>query len=80
MAIPVSEARRRFLRLITQVNDDDSVVEISSRRGDAVLMSRGGYESLLETVHLMRSPANARHLLDSLAEAKVRDSGPSDQG
>lgn len=70
MTIPASEARKRLFPLIEEVNNDASVVEISSRRGDAVLMSRSEYDSLMETVHLLRSPANARHLLESMAEAR----------
>jgi antitoxin YefM len=40
-----------------------------SRHGDAVLISREEYLALEETAHLLRSPANARRLLDSLAQA-----------
>lgn len=56
--------------LIEQVNDDRTAVEINSRRGDAVLLSRDDYEALEETAHLLRSPANARRLLESLAQAQ----------
>jgi len=41
-----------------------------SRRGNAVLMSREDYDALEETAHLLRSPANARHLLESLVQAR----------
>lgn len=69
MAITASEARRNLFPLIEQVNNDRRPVEITSRRGDAVLISREDYEALEETAHLLRSPANARHLLESLAQA-----------
>lgn len=71
MAITASEARKNLFPLIEQVNDDRTPVEIMSRRGDAVLMSRTDYEALEETAHLLRSPANARHLLESLAQARA---------
>lgn len=69
MAITASAARKDLFPLIEQVNDDRTPVEINSRRGDAVLMSREDYEALEETAHLLRSPANARRLLESLSQA-----------
>jgi antitoxin YefM len=36
----------------------------------AVLISRADYDALEETAHLLRSPANARRLLESLAQAQ----------
>ena len=70
MAITASEARKNLFPLIKQVNDDRTPVEIMSRRGNAVLMSREDYDALEETAHLLRSPANARHLLESLVQAR----------
>jgi antitoxin YefM len=55
--------------LIEQVNDDRTPIEITSRRGDAVLMARADYDALEETAHLLRAPANARRLLESLQQA-----------
>lgn len=73
MAITASEARKNLFSLIEQVNADRVPVEITSRRGSAVLMSREDYDALEETAHLLRSPANARRLLDSLAQASGGD-------
>ncbi|QVQ53175.1 type II toxin-antitoxin system prevent-host-death family antitoxin [Spiractinospora alimapuensis] len=70
MAITASEARKHLFPLIEKVNDDRAPVEITSRRGDAVLISKEDYEALEETAHLLRSPANARRLLESLAQAR----------
>ena len=71
MAITASEARRTLLQLIARVNDDRSAIEITSKRGNAVLMSADEYEAWQETAYLFRSPANARRLLDA-AEAAER--------
>lgn len=71
MAITASEARKNLFPLIEQVNDDRTPVEITSRRGDAVLMSRADFDALQETAHLLRVPANARHLIESLQQARV---------
>ncbi len=73
MAITASEARKNLFPLIEQVNDDRSSIEITSKRGAAVLMSRAEYDALEETAHLLRSPANARRLLESLRQAVEGD-------
>ncbi|HMQ65847.1 MAG TPA: type II toxin-antitoxin system prevent-host-death family antitoxin [Arachnia sp.] len=71
MSITASEARRTLFPLIEQVNDDRTAVEITSKRGNAVLMSADDYEAWQETAYLFRSPANARRLLDAYEEALV---------
>ncbi len=69
MAITASEARKNLFPLLAQVNNDRMPIEIMSRHGDAVLISREEYEALQETAHLLRVPANARRLLESLTQA-----------
>lgn len=69
MSITASEARRNLFPLIEQVNDDRTVVEIISRRGNAVLMSADDYAALAETAYLLRSPENARRLLTAYTDA-----------
>lgn len=78
MSITASEARKHLFPLIQQVNDDRTPVEITSRRGDAVLISKADYDALEETAHLLRSPANARRLIESLLQARggQRDEHP----
>ena len=73
MAITASEARRNLFPLLEQVNNDRTPVEIMSRRGNAVLISRDDYEALEETAHLLRSPANVMRLLESLNQAMTGD-------
>ena len=70
MAISASEARSRLFPLIQQVNDDHEPVRISSRSGDAVLMSADDFDSWQETIYLLRSPANARRLMEAVARDK----------
>ena len=71
MAITASEARKHLFPLIERVNDDHQPIEITSRRGDAVLVSRADWDALNETAMLLRVPANAQWLLESLAEARA---------
>jgi antitoxin YefM len=71
MALSASEARKRLFPLIEQVNDDQEPVEIVSKSGTAYLVSADQWRSLMETAHLLRSPANAERLLRSIAEAEA---------
>jgi antitoxin YefM len=70
VAISASEARSRLFPLIQQVNDDHVPVRISSKGGDAVLMSAEDFDSWQETIYLLRSPANARRLMEAVARDK----------
>ena len=74
MAITASEARKNLFPLIKQVNEDRAPVEITSKAGDAVLMSAADWAAWQETAYLFRSPANARRLLDA-ADALDRGRG-----
>ena len=54
MAVTATEARKNLFPLIQQVNEDRAPVEITSRHGDAVLMSRADYDALeeLSLIHI----------------------------
>lgn len=71
MAITTSEARRDLFGLIERVNLDHTEVEITSKRGSAVLMSKDEYDSLVETSYLLRSPENAHRLLSAMESARA---------
>ncbi|MGV9940290.1 type II toxin-antitoxin system Phd/YefM family antitoxin [Streptomyces sp. NPDC003401] len=71
MTISASEARRDLFPLIKRVNDDHTPVRISSKNGDAVIMSADDYEAWQETIYLLRSPANARRLMEAVARDKA---------
>ena len=45
---------------------DREVVIRRPGQGAAVLVPLSDYEALMETIHLLRSPANSRHLLDAM--------------
>lgn len=71
MAITATEARKRLFPLINEVNEDMAPVEILGKNASAVLIAKDEYDALVEMAHLMRSPKNARRLLESLAEARA---------
>lgn len=69
--INFSDARGSLRAVIDQVVEDADVTVISRRDApDAVVMSFDHYSSLMETVHLLSSPANAAHLARSIAQAR----------
>ncbi len=70
--INFSDARNSLRAVIDQVVEDADVTVISRRDApDAVVMSFDHYSSLMETVHLLSSPANAAHLAKSIAQARA---------
>ena len=71
MSISASEARQRLFPLLEQVNTDHQPVRVTSKGGDAVLMSADDYDSWQETVYLLRSPENARRLMEAVARDKA---------
>ena len=67
--INFSDARNQFKQVIDQVMSDCDVAIISRRDADdAVVMSLNTYNSMMETLHLLKSPANVKHLEKSLAQ------------
>ena len=73
--LSASEARQRLFSLLEQVNTDHEPVRITSKAGDAVLMSADDYDSWQETVYLLRSPENARRLMQAVARDRSARSG-----
>ena len=64
-----SEARNSLKNVIDQVIDDADYTVIARRDApDAVLMSLDTFNSLMETVHLLKSSANAAHLARSIEQ------------
>lgn len=75
MAIPASEARKHLVSLIEQENVDRTPTEITSKRGDAVLMSVDDYRALEESAYLLRGPANVRRLSETGPDAHRQPRG-----
>jgi antitoxin YefM len=62
-----TESRARYAEVLDSVTDDREEVVITRAGHDpVVIVSLADYESLRETAYLMRSPANARRLLDAM--------------
>jgi antitoxin YefM len=62
-----SEARNNLKSILDQVTDDADYTVISRRdSSDAIVMSLDTYNSLMETFHLLKTPANVAHLMKSI--------------
>ena len=64
-----SQARNSLKQVIDQAEADADYTIIARRDApDAVLMSLDTFNGLMETVHLLASPANAAHLARSIEQ------------
>jgi len=69
--ISFTEARNGLKTVLDQVvNDADCTVITRRDSEDAVVMSLEYYNNLMETVYLLKSPANAEHLRESIKQFK----------
>lgn len=62
-----TESRARYAEVLDSVIDDrEEIVITRAGHEPVVIVSLADFESLRETAYLMRSPANARRLLDAM--------------
>jgi antitoxin YefM len=68
-----SEARQRLAKLMDSVVDDRRPVVVTRQKAASVVMlSLEEYEAMAETLHLLRSPGNARRLHKAIGDADAR--------
>jgi antitoxin YefM len=68
-AVSYSEARENLKAMIDKVVADRAPLAITRQRGEgAVLISASEWASIEETLYLLRSPANAKRLIESISE------------
>ena len=71
-AITYTHARGHLAATMAKVCDDHAPVIITRKNQRAVVMiSLEDYQALEETAYLLRSPKNARRLLESIAELEA---------
>ncbi len=75
--ISYTEARNSFKAVLDGVSDDQDITIINRRDGaDAVVMSFDYYQSVMETLHLVSSPANAAKLATAIGQDKAGKAKP----
>jgi antitoxin YefM len=66
-----SEAREKLANTMDKVCEDHAPIIITRKNSQSVvMMSLDDFQALEETAYLLRSPKNARRLLESVAEIK----------
>jgi prevent-host-death family protein len=66
-SISATEARKRLYALIDEVGDSHEPVQITGKRGNAVLLSEADWNSIQETLHLVSIPGMRESILEGLA-------------
>jgi antitoxin YefM len=75
--ITYSQAHANLAELLDRVSEGKEIVTITSpNRSDVALIAAEELSSLLESVYLLRSPANAKRLFSALEWAKSTQSPP----
>lgn len=70
--VSFTEARNGLKSVLDNVvNDIDYTIITRRDAEDAVVMSMDHYNSLMERVHLLKSPANAAHLSKSIEQFQL---------
>ena len=68
--VSYSELRTNLASCMEKVCDDRAPLVVTRQNArSVVIMSEQDYEGLMETVHLLKSPANAARLLRSIKDA-----------
>lgn len=66
-----SQARQELASLLDEVSNDRTAVEIMRRdKRSVILIDKDEYEGMMETLHLMSTPANATRLMQALGNAQ----------
>ncbi len=64
--------RQHLAKYMDEVCDSHAALHVTRQNArTVVLLSEEEYEGMMETLHLLRSPANARRLLRSINNART---------
>lgn len=65
--ITATEARRLLYRLLDEVSESHEPVQITSRRGNAVLVAEDDWRAVQETLHLLSIPGMRESVREGMA-------------
>jgi antitoxin YefM len=64
--VSATEARKRLYALIDEVGQSHEPVQITGKRGNAVLLSEDDWRAIQETLHLVSIPGMRTSILDGM--------------
>jgi prevent-host-death family protein len=67
-SIPVTQARSRLYQLVDEASSTHEPVQITGKRGNAVLISEGDWRSIQETLYLISIPGMRDSIRKGLKE------------
>ena len=71
MTITATEARQQFYQLLRKSVKGHVPVRITSKDGDAIILSEADYEGLLETLELLSVPGMRKSIREAKADIKA---------
>lgn len=60
----VTQARANLYNLVNMAIEDNEVININTKNGNAILISEDDYKALIETLYLSSNPTMKKLLLD----------------
>jgi antitoxin YefM len=76
--ITATEARKSLYKLLDDVSDSHEPVQITGRRGSAVLISQDDWDSVQETLYLVSIPGMRESILEGIATPTAELEGKLD--
>jgi antitoxin YefM len=71
-SVSSAEFREDLAKYMTEVSTSHVPLRVTRPNGPAIVVLREeDYEGMLETIHLLQSPANAKRLLSSIKSAEA---------
>ena len=65
--VSTTEARKDLYRLVDQVQDTHEPIQITGKRGNAVLVGEADWQALQETLFLVSIPGMRESILEGMA-------------
>lgn len=70
-SVSYTDARNNLKMVLDEACETGEHILVSRKAGlDCVILSIDEYNSLMETAHLLSTPANVKHLLESIRQMK----------
>lgn len=66
-SITATEARKSLYRLVDEVQESHEPVQITGKRGSAVLVSEDDWRAVQETLHLISIPGMRDSIMEGIA-------------